>query len=80
MKSATIIAVAIAVASLAAIGGANRAQAFDVQACMAKCKDQRCKEKCEVAANREMDEQAKRDACEGREDPNTHVISFAHCK
>jgi hypothetical protein len=80
MKSATIIAVAVGVAFIAAIGGANRAQAFDLQACMAKCKDRSCKEQCEVAANREMDEQGTRDACEGREDPKTHVISFAHCK
>jgi hypothetical protein len=80
MKFATIIAAAIAVACIAAIGGANQAQAFDVQACMAKCKDRSCKERCEIAANREMDEQAKRDSCEGREDPKTHVISFAHCK
>ena len=82
MKSLHVVALTVALACIAGIAAQRPAFAFDVQACMAKCRDQRCKENCEVQANRAAEEQIKNDpnACEGREDPRTHVISFAHCK
>jgi hypothetical protein len=80
MTTLRIAAVAIAAGWMVALVSPGAALAFDLKACMAKCKDQRCKENCEVQANNDMNQRTRNDNCWGVEDPKTHVISFPNCK
>ncbi len=56
MKSFRMMALTIAVGWTAGIAASGPALAIDYKACIAKCREDSCRERCEIQVNRENEE------------------------